>query len=219
MNTLKKQTLLLAAALVTFSGRGAHAEPVIVGEYFEAMNCDVGLGPARGESRGDHAIVVWAVNRGSWDGVELGNLTIVGFLDAEGRLKTDSEGKIRSVVIIDKQASEAQAKALLSMAVTLAPRYFEDIVRIEKKNISYKRVDEDTHLEIGDSAEVKIRTTVMPIHCESVCGNADKPHPSLSRLAHSRCSKIITTSNAATAGGLRQNNPDKQSALVGQFEL
>jgi len=226
MNTLTKQTLFFVAALVALLvlDRGARAEPVIAGEYFEAMNCDVGMGPSRatasrGTARGDNAILVWAVTQGSWDGVDLQDLIIVTIIDAQGRLKTDSEGKVKSVVIVDKRASEAQGKALLSMAVALAPRYFGDIVRIEKKKISYKRVDEDARLEVGDNAEVKIKTTVLSTHCDSICGNADKPHPSLSKLAHSKCAKMVATSDSSAGRGLRRSDPNKQSAVVGQFEL
>ena len=150
--------------------------------------------------------------------MELKDLVIVTVIDAEGRLKTDFEGKVKSVVLVDKRASEAQGKALLSMAVALAPQYFADIVRIEKKKISYKRVDEDARLEVGDNAEVKIKTTVLSTH-DSICGNADKPHLSLCKLAHAKCAKMVATSDSGAGLGLRPSDPNKQSALVGQFEL
>jgi hypothetical protein len=224
MHTLTKQILFFVAALVAFAGREARAEPVIAGEYFEAMNCDVGMGPSRTppsrrKTVGDNAILAWAVSQGSWDGVNLEGLIVVTVLDAEGRLNTESEGKVKSVVLVDQRASEEQAKALLSMAAALAPRYFDNILRIEKKKIAYQRVDEDARLEVGDNAQVKIKTTALSTQCETICGNTDKPHPSLSKVAHARCAQTVEASSSGAGRGLGRSDPNKQSAVVGQFEL
>ncbi|HVR73607.1 MAG TPA: DUF1326 domain-containing protein [Planctomycetota bacterium] len=232
------------AALVLPGARAGAAEPVLLGEYVEARTCDVWTGPcfANGEInlRGDTAILGWSVTRGTWNSADLSGLSVVAVLDAEGTLTTDSEGKVRSVVYLDERASEEQGKALLSLAVDLAPKYLKDIVRVEKRKISFRREDGDVTLEVasarpdgfliaagtpaepsiaaGQSAiEVKIKTSPLSTHCDSICGNEEAFYPTLASVANIECAKTIENYYGGTALGLRWSDPNKRSAVLGQF--
>jgi hypothetical protein len=211
------------AAVGFVGGSVAAAEPQILGEYVEARTCDVWTGPcfANGEInlRGDNAILVWVVRKGSWDGVELKDLSIVAVLDAEGTLTTNAEGKVKTVVYVDDRATDEQGKALISMAVALSPKYLKDIVKVEKKKIAYSREDQRVDLKVGDLAEVKIKTATFSGHCDSVCGNESSFYPSLAKLAHVECAKTIDNAYSGSALGLTWSDPNKRSAMLGTFSL
>ena len=216
----------LALAVVTLSmpAAGNAAAPVVTGDYLEARNCDVWTGPcfANGEMnlRGDHAVVAWAVKEGAWNGVVLDGLRIVAVLDAEGTLHTSSEGKVNAVVYVDDAASEEQGKALLDMAVALAPKYLKNILKIERRTITYARTGRDTGLRVGDKAEVKLRTMALSSHCDSICGNEGSFYPSISTGVDVDCAKTLEHAYSGDGlNGVRWSDPNKRSAMVGHFSL
>src|SRR4029453_19350623 len=139
---------------------------------------------------------------GVWDGVELRDKTVVLVLDAEGTLTTDAEGKVRTVVYLDEGATEPEGKALISLAATLAPKYTKNIVKVERRKISYSRDDLKVELKVGETAEVKILTAGLSKHCDSVCGNESSFYPALSKLTHVDCAKTVENHFGGTALGL-----------------
>ncbi|MBI4604531.1 MAG: DUF1326 domain-containing protein [Planctomycetes bacterium] len=218
--------MFVPCCLVSLAALGApavSAEPVILGEYVEARTCDVWTGPcfANGEMnlRGDQAVLGWVVRKGSWDGVELKDLAIVAAIDAEGTLTTSAEGKVRAMVYVDEKATEEQAKALLSMAAALAPKYVKDTVRIERRRISYAREEAQVSLQVGELAEVRVKTVPLSSHCDSICGNESGFYPSLAKITHLECAKTLENSYSGTALGLRWSDPNKRSAILGRFAL
>lgn len=218
-----KVYLPLGFAIACLSGLTLKAEPVILGEYVEARTCDVWTGPcfANGEInlRGDNAILAWAVRKGSWDGVELKDLNMVAVLDAEGTLSTNAEGKVRTILYLDERASEAQGKALVSLAANLAPKYLKDLLKIEKRKITYSRVGQEVSVEVGGTVEVKLKTKPLSSHCDSICGNEGSFYPSLSQISHIECAKTVENFYNGAALGLMWSDPNKRSAMLGQFSL
>ena len=215
---------VLAIVLTASSASAALAtEPVILGDYVEARTCDVWTGPcfANGEInlRGDHAVLGWIVRKGAWNGVELKDLAIVAALDAEGTLTTSSEGKVRTVLYVDDRASEEQKDALIGLVGTLAPKYVKNVVKVEKKKIAYERADAHVSLKVGEKAEVQVQTEMLSSHCDSICGNEAAFYPSLAKLHHLECAKTIENIYRGDALGLSWSDPNKRSAILGQFAL
>ena len=202
------------------------AEPVILGEYVEARTCDVWTGPcfANGEInlRGGNAVLAWSVRKGSWQGVDLKDLNMVAVLDAQGTLTTNAEGKVRTMVYIDERASEEQGKALVSLLASLSPDYAKNILKIEKRKITYARAGQEVSLEVGSragsSAEVKLQTKPLS-HCDTICGNEGRFYPCLSQTSHIDCAKTVENAYSGSALGLTWSDPDKRSAMLGQFSL
>lgn len=217
-------TLGLVAVLL--SRPPLKADPVILGEYVEARTCDVWTGPcfANGEInlRGDNAVLAWSVRKGSWQGVELKDLSMVAVLDAQGTLTTNAEGKVRTILYIDERASEEQGKALVSLLLKLSPDYAKNILEIEKRRIAYSRDGQEVSLEVGGpsgkSVEVKLKTKALS-HCDTICGNEGKFYPSLSQAAHIECAKAVENAYSGSGLGLTWSDPDKRSAMFGQFSL
>ncbi len=216
--------VLLAAVSSPLVAVLAHgSEPVVLGEYIETRTCNLWTRPYHESGGttlgGDHAVLAWCVRSGSWDGVELKDLTIAAVLDSEGTLSTSTEGKVRTVVHIDENASEEQGKALVSMAATLAPMCMKEIVRIEKRKITFQREGEQVKLVLGGVAEVTIQTMPPDGHCDSICGNNSRPEPTLSAVTHVEFAETFETTYSGSDLGLRWSDPGRRSVLFASFSL
>jgi len=207
------------AALLLGPGGDASAGSGIAGEYVEARTCDVWTGPcfANGEInlRGDNAVLAWRVTRGKSHGEDLSGLAVVAAIDSEGTLTTNVEGKIRSVVFVDDRASEAARSALLEVAKSLAPRYLKDIVEVRPAKISYASEGRSVTVAVGN--DVRLETTALSSHCDSVCGNEAGFYPPLASVPEVECAKAVENSYSGSSLGPRWSDPNKRSAMIGRF--
>src|SRR5258705_2332936 len=109
----------------------------ISGDYIETRNADVWTGAcvANGELNlaGDQAILAWRVNKGSWNGVALDGLGVVGVVKAAATLgdQYNNPYPAKAVMIVDEKASTEQQKALVGMAQAMAGELLKNVVRIE----------------------------------------------------------------------------------------
>src|SRR5215470_12966100 len=78
--------LVLCILAMAATGRAQN----ISGDYIETRSADVWTGPcvANGEVNltGDQAILAWRVNKGTWNGISLEGLTVVGVVKANATL-------------------------------------------------------------------------------------------------------------------------------------
>lgn len=212
-----------AALAVFLVAGGAFSAPecAVSGDYVEVRTCDVWTGPcfANGEInlRGANAVLGWRVDRGAFAGTDLTGLSVVAVLDADGTLTTDAEGDVRSVVYVDDRATDAQSNALLEMARKLAPAYLKNTLRVEKAKISHERRGQDVVLAAGK--DVKVRTTALSRHCDSVCGNEASFYPGLASASAIECAKAVENAYEGSVLGRRWSDPNKRSAMVGRFSL
>src|ERR1700728_526688 len=110
----------LALAGLSFgAGIPAHG---IYGNYVEARTADVYTGPCFANAEtglvGQLAVMGWKVSHGSWQGVDLSGLSVVGVVRAEstlGNVEVKSN-PAKAVLIIDSKADPAQRLALASFA-------------------------------------------------------------------------------------------------------
>src|SRR5262245_6364135 len=116
---------LLAAVLCAGVAPALSNDAVVQGEYLEARTCDVWTGPCFSNSEinltGKNAVAGWVVTRGTWKGTALDGLKVVAALKSEGTLHTEHQGKVEAVLFVDEKATDEQARALVSLARTLAP--------------------------------------------------------------------------------------------------
>ena len=84
---MKRFVTLFLTALCAVSLAAAGS---VQGEYVEARNADVFVGAcfanAEGGYAGDMAIMGWKIDKGSWQGVSLDGLSVVGVLRAKSTL-------------------------------------------------------------------------------------------------------------------------------------
>ncbi len=221
----EKKALLAGAATVL---RGTEKEAPLAGvatvrgDYIEARTCDVWTGPCFSNAEinvvGDNAIMGWIVSTGSWAGVRLDGLQVCAVLDAEGTLGTDAEGPVKSVVFVDLRADQAQRKALIGMARSLAPKYLKNIVDVRREKITYRREGFVASLKIGTSGKIGVATMALNAHCDLICGNEEKAYPSLSRTLVADCAKTVANRFQTSGLGVQWSDPGTRSAMLGTFE-
>lgn len=158
--------LVLTAGLCLVCGVASAAQ--ISGEYLEARSCDVYTGPcfanAEMELAGKEAVMAWKVEDGGWNGVSLAGLSVAVVANSEktmgdtGIFKMKA-GKIRSVILVDERASDAQRAALIGFVKEAAKEYTQDVVKVIPTPMSL----ENDHLEgkglftAGEIAKIETR--------------------------------------------------------------
>ena len=125
--------LFLSVAGLVLMSAVVHAQK-IDGEYVETRSADVYTGPCFSNSEfgllGDQAILAWRINRGSWNGVNLDGLAVVGVAKASGTIgdQFTNPYPAKAVLIFDERASAEQRVALRAFAQSMAGELFKDIV-------------------------------------------------------------------------------------------
>lgn len=215
-----KTSMLLAALAVLCAGAAADDAKVSVsGEYLEARTCDVWTGPCFSNSEygitGNQAVLVWSVEKGAWNGTRLDGLKVAAVLCAEGTLQTAVQGRVKSVVYLDRAATEEQGKALLALARSLASDHLRDVVRVARAEISFARTSgTDSLLTVGKDA--RIRTGALSGK-DCICGNEEQAYEPLSAGTDVDCVKSLELAYSGGDLGARWNMQDKRSGMVGRF--
>src|SRR6202047_586899 len=84
------------------------------GEYMEARTADVYTGPCFANSEtgltGDLAVMGWKIEKGSWQGVNLDGLSVMGVIRASNTLGdvTRTVYPVKAVLIVDQSANAEQ---------------------------------------------------------------------------------------------------------------
>ena len=100
----------------------------------EARTADVFTGPCFANSEveltGDLAVMGWKIDKGSWQGVKLDGLGVVGVVKASATLGDvhNSAYPVKSVLIVDEKATKAQRDALVAFVKAQAGKLAGDVV-------------------------------------------------------------------------------------------
>src|SRR6266852_9398769 len=111
--------LFLAATMGFAAGIPSNS---IYGDYVEARTADVYTGPCFANSEvgltGELAVFGWRVTKGSWSGVDLDGLGVVGVVRASSTLGDvyHSSYPVKAVLIVDERANAEQRLALQGFA-------------------------------------------------------------------------------------------------------
>jgi hypothetical protein len=196
----------------------------ISGQYVETRSADVYVGQcfANGEvnTAGEEAIVAWHIGAGSWDGVSLEGLTIVGAVKAQATLG-DPYGKpypAKSVLIVDKQATPEQRQALINFAQEMGGELLRHVVRVIDAPIDME-VAQGQHstrarLQAGDVVTVETRAIGEKDH---LCGNENTFYQPLAQTAHAMPAVAMTDQYSGNDLNVTWTLHDKRSAFVGTF--
>lgn len=222
-DVMRRISLVFAALLIFFSVSIASAE--VTGDYLETRSADVYTGQcfANGEVGlvGDQAILGWHVDKGTWNGVRLDGLSIVGVVKARATLG-DPYGNpypAKSVLIVDDRASAEQREALQQFAHRMAGPLFDHVLRVESATIDLAVSRDHAHhgaalLRAGNLATVQTRPLNDHDH---LCGNEVTFYPPLTDLAHSMAAVAVTDQYSGPALGVTWQSHGRRSAFVGTF--
>src|SRR6185503_15860293 len=139
------KVLATSAAALAFASISFAAEAIssrgIYGNYIEARTADVYTGAcvANGEAEqiGKEAVFGWKIDGGSWPGVSLAGLSVVGVIRAEHTLglHTEPVNAAKAVLILDSRATPAQRLALEGFAKYMAGDLLKDVVQVDSAPI------------------------------------------------------------------------------------
>ena len=196
----------------------------IKGEYVETRSADIYTGQcfANGEMglAGDQAIVAWHVKEGSWDGVSLAGLSVVGAVKANATLG-DPFGKpypAKSVLLVDRKANEQQRQALINFAQEMGGELLRHVVKVMDVPINIRILQEHSasaSVHAGEFVKVETRAIGDKDH---LCGNEDTFYPPLTNTTHAMPAVALTDQYQGQGLNVTWTLHDKRSAFVGTFE-
>ncbi|MBS1856426.1 MAG: DUF1326 domain-containing protein [Acidobacteria bacterium] len=221
--------LLCIAAVLSASTSFAAGLPghSISGNYMEARTADTYTGPcfANGEVdiNGKEAVFGWKINNGSWKGVNLQGLGVVGVVRTAHTLGDVhwATNPSHAVIIVDSRASAEQREALVAFARAQAPDVLSDVVKVTSAPIDLEIENGNIHggsarLTAGSLAEIRTRGLTEADH---ICGNEDVFYPPLTKLQHSMPTYALQTSYQGDGLNERFDVRFRRSAFLGTFQV
>ena len=198
----------------------------ISGNYMETRNAEVYVGycVANGEVNtvGDQAILAWQVGKGSWDGVSLDGLGVVGVVKAGATLGDaySNPYPATSVMIVDERANIQQRKALISFAQAMSGQLLQNVVRVDSAPIRMEVShhagghSSDAVLQAGSLAGIETRAINPRDH---LCGNEETYYSPLAQTTHSMAAVAELDQFNGKGLDLSWTRHGKKSAFVGTF--
>ena len=204
---------------------GIPAQKTIHGEYIEARTADVFTGPCFANSEGglvgELAVFGWKIQKGSWQGVSLDGLSVVGAVKANSTLGDvyHSAYPVKAVLIVDEKATPEQRVALRGFAQKMGGDLLKDIVKIEAQPISLTFANDDLHsmkatLTAGTLAKIQTRALNENDH---LCRNEEIWYEPLAKTSHSMPVYVLAHNFTGNGLGTTWSSPDKRSSFIGNF--
>jgi hypothetical protein len=224
---MKSAKILAVSAVLAASAFGAGlGKSALHGDYVEARTADVFTGPCFANSEaslmGELAVFGWKVGQGSFQGVNLDGLGVVGVVRASATLGDIHANAypVKSVLIVDDRAGVEQRIALQAFAKRMGGDLLQDVVKVVYAPVDLT-VDGGVHsakatLKAGSLAEITTRALREGDH---VCSNEEIWYPPLTKLEHAMPAFSLVHSFRGEGLDTRWSSPDKRSAFVGTFQL
>jgi hypothetical protein len=223
------RTILCAASLcltVSLAPAASLGSQSIHGEYIEARTADVYTGPCFANSEvgmaGDLAVLGWKIDKGSFQGVNLDGLSVMGVLKANSTLGdlTVAVNPVKSVVVIDERANAEQRLALKAFAQKMAGALLADVVRVEYQPIAFSLANNSVHTATATMTAgklVKLETRAL-VEGDQICHNEAVWYQPLTPIDHAM--PAYTVSNGYTGQGLGTvwNYTGNRGSFVGTFQ-
>jgi hypothetical protein len=194
------------------------------GEYIEARTADVYTGPCFANSEteltGDLAVMGWKIEKGTFQGVNLDGLSVMGVIRAQGTLGDYMHPVIpaKAVIIVDQRASVEQRIALQHFAQRMSKNLLDDVVRVDARPIEFSSADihsRKAKMVAGELAEVETRALV---ETDQVCHNESVWYQPLTTVDHAMAAYSVEHSYQGKGLGTTWSYPGKRSSYVGTFQ-
>ncbi len=195
----------------------------IHGDYLEARTCQVYTGPCFANAEvglaGKDAIMAWSIRSGEHAGVDLSGLKVVVVVhssDTLGFQGAEDAKQVKSVILVDQKADEAQRAALIHFAQEHAGKAAAKVARVDAAPIKFKlnAFDLRGELQVGDEAKLVTRAAREG---DCICSNESAYYPPLAKLMGSAPGVAIEGEFKGRGLGSRWSIPDSRSAYMGTF--
>src|SRR3984957_20211611 len=222
--TIAVAVVSLAMAGLSFAAEiQAHG---IYGNYVEARTADVYTGPCFANSEvglvGQLAVFGWKVTKGSWQGVDLDGMSVVGVVKAHHTLGDIYEKAypVTAGMLGDPRANPEQRLALQSFAKHMAGDLLQDVVRVDYQPIELSFANDDIHsmkatLTAGNLAKISTRAINEGDH---TCRNEEVWYRPLTKLDHAMPAYALANQCGGEGLGTTWSSPDKRSSFIGTFQ-
>ncbi|MCC6292574.1 MAG: DUF1326 domain-containing protein [Bryobacterales bacterium] len=196
------------------------------GAYIEARTADVYTGACFANSEaglvGELAVMGWKIDKGSWQGVSLDGLSVVGVIKANSTLGdiSNTTYPVKSVLIIDEKATPEQRLALRAFAQRMGGDLLNDVARVEYQPVELTVEDGNPHnatatLTAGALASIRTRAVKRS---DLSCSHEEVWYPPLTKVGHFMPAIAVAHSYQGEGLGTKWSSPDKRSAFVADFQ-
>jgi hypothetical protein len=222
-----RNSLIITAACILAGSQafaGELSKTDVRGDYIEARNAEVYTGPcfANGEAGqvGDLAVFGWSIDKGSFEGVALDGLSVVGVVKASNTLGAGIGAfPANAVLIIDQRANPEQRLALKGLAQRMGGDLLQNIVKIDYAPISFTLKDNNLHtatatLDASGLAQIETRALKGS---DDICHNEATFYPPLNKLDHAMPAYTVANRFEGDGLGTKWSSPGKRSSFVGSF--
>lgn len=208
--------MIVAVSALVFSSQ---AENVSVrGDYVEVRTASVFAGACHynGEviTTGRDALMAWNVTSGKWQGVDLSGVRVMAIVSAEENL-SDSNAARQSEIIVDSQASRAQALAMINALKEKYAASLGNIVEVKTAPITFARTGR-TFAVATNEAAINVEAMPNDLCCKMPNLVWYKPLVGLENRKVGYTSKALYSGNAISEPWSRSG---ENSAFYGSFSL
>lgn len=208
-------------------GATLHNRTALTGDYVEARTADVYTGPCYANSEvelvGNLAVFGWKIKQGSFQGVTLDGLSVVGVIKASGTLgNVHGEAyPVKATLIVDNRANVEQRVALQKFAQRMGGDLLQNIVKVDYEPVEFTFEGDNVHaakakLSAGSLARIQTRAINEGDHH---CSNESTWYAPLTKLDHAMPAFALAHSYSGSALNTKWSSPEKRSAFVGSFHL
>lgn len=213
------------AGLIAVAGGQLATASDISGDYLETRTCDIYTGPCFANAQvgltGQDAVLAWSVERGSHEGVDLAGLKVVAVVRANdtlgfgGGLQVNPY-PIKSVILVDEQASLEQRAALVSFVKQHAANVVGDVVRVSALPIDMQLDHVEMVGLLTAGSEVELTTREMG-EGDCVCTNEVVFYPPLADVQNSEPAFTVAGRFAGRGLGTQWSIPSTRSSFLATF--
>ena len=199
----------------------------IRGEYIEARTADVYTGPCFANSEvglaGDLAVMGWKIEKGSFQGVDLDGLSVMGVIRASNTLGdvNSSAYPVKAVLVIDERANAEQRLALKGFAQKMGGDLLADVVRVEYQPIELTVADNNVHSRKATMTAgnmVKLQTRPLT-DGDQICHNEDVWYQPLTKVEHAMPAYTVSNDYNGKGLGTVWNYSGNRGSFVGTFQV
>lgn len=223
--------LLFAASAfgltVSLAFSGTLPSNSVRGEYVEARTADVYTGPCFANSEiglaGDLAIMGWKIEKGSFDGVNLDGLSVMGVIHANGTLGDYARPDLtaQSVLILDERADAEQRLALKGFAQKMGGLLLANVIRVDYRPIKFALSGNSVHsgkavMTAGNLAKLETRALAEG---DQICHNEAVWYQPLTKLEHAMPAYTVANDFSGKGLGTSWNYSGNRGSFVGTFQL
>jgi hypothetical protein len=209
--------LFVSLGFVAFSPQAESAG--VHGDYVEVRSASVFAGACHynGEltTSGRDALMAWHITSGEWNGVELTGTVVVAIVTADDNLSNESAAR-RAEIIIDRDASHAQAAAMLDLLKSKYASSLGKIVSVRSAPINFSHEGKSYAVSASDLASINVDALPNDLCCKMPNMVWYSPLVPLENRKVGYTRKALYSGNAAGDAWQRSG---ENSAFYGNFSL